>query len=100
MKQKNKQSLKRSVLKIGYGIDYPLDAAMDVPSVRIIDRSIAVIEGCKGLVDYRQDRVTMDLGEHTVTFYGSDLVLETLCKGSMNITGIISSAAFDIKENG
>ena len=96
MNQNNQKGLRRTILNLGYGIDYPLDAAMDVPSLRIVDRSIVIVEGCKGLIDYRNDRITIDLGNYAVSVFGKELVMETLTKGSMNVIGKIMSVCFDL----
>lgn len=95
MKGAAKETFQNSVVRVGYGLDYPLDAAFDLPSVRVVGDAMAIIEGCRGLVDYAVNRITIDLGRYTASIYGSGLVMENLSRGAMNITGKISSISFD-----
>ncbi len=99
MKRVTKQTAQETIARIGYGIDYPLDAVLDVPSIRVVGNGLAIIEGCRGLVDYVGNRITIDLGDYVASVYGSELVMENLSKGAMNITGRISSISFDKKVN-
>ncbi len=95
MKHPPKEYIQDNITRIGYGLDYPLDAVFDIPSVRVVGNGMAIIEGCRGLIDYAAGRITIDLGEYSATIFGSDLVMENLAKGAMNVTGRISSVSFD-----
>ncbi len=95
MKQETKQLVQQTAVRIGYGLDYPVDALLDVPSVRVVGNGLVIVEGCRGLIDYVGNRITVDLGDLVAAVYGSELVMESLTRGALNITGRISSITFD-----
>ncbi|MEG1651566.1 MAG: YabP/YqfC family sporulation protein [Oscillospiraceae bacterium] len=95
MKNSSKSAVSEKIADIAYGMDYPVDAIFDIPSVRIVGSNIAIIEGCKGLIEYSNNRISINLGAFEISLFGNELVMENLSKTVMNVTGGISSIAFD-----
>lgn len=53
-----------------------------------------IIEGCLGIVEYRDECIALNLGKRTVSFLGANLVLDSFLDGFVRISGTIMSAEF------
>lgn len=54
----------------------------------------AVIDGCKGILDYSDDKIKLNLGDRTICFSGSGLCIKALSCEQAVITGIICTIDF------
>ncbi len=66
----------------------------DVHIDLLSDRQI-YIDGCKGLLEYRENIVRVSLPKKTLTVFGSDLKLEYMTEDSISLSGKIDSVSFE-----
>lgn len=90
IKQKKEQLIK----KVAEELQFP-DSAM-TNSYRIEFRGITdvIIEGCSGILEYRDDCISLNLGRKSVSFFGTELELENFLDGFVQIKGEITSTQF------
>jgi sporulation protein YqfC len=100
MGRDKKGPAERAAVKLARGIDYPVDPFLDVPSVHITGRDAIIVEGCKGFLLYTENRLTLDMGDFTVSIYGSDIELQSLSRVELALVGRLSSITYDKKEGG
>ena len=66
----------------------------DVHIDLLSDRRI-YIDGCKGLLEYRENIVRVSLFKKTLTVLGSDLQLENMTEDSISLSGKIDGLSFE-----
>ena len=64
--------------------------------VEIHSNNFALISGCARLVDYKSDRIVIDLGTMTLEIEGMDLEPESLVNGQMAVKGCIAAVKYEI----
>jgi len=99
MGSKKKNLVESAIVKMAHGIDYPVDTLLDVPSVHVIGRDNITVEGCKGILFYLDDKVTLDMGKFAVTFHGTNIELKNLSSVELSIRGKLSAITYDTKED-
>ena len=96
MTARRKQRKKASEQNIVGARDMPKFLSPSVPHIETEGNKEAVVDGCFGITEYDNDRISLNAGSLTVTFCGSDLTLssysdeQTVIKGSIisiEITG-------------
>ena len=95
---KKKDIAERAIVKMAHGIDYPVDMLLDIPSVHITGRDHIVVEGCKGVLFYIDNKITLDMGKFSVTFHGTDIELKNLSPIELSMCGKISAVTYDSKQ--
>lgn len=89
MTARRKQRKKASEQKNVGALDMPKILSPSVPHIETEGNKEAVIDGCFGITEYDNDRISLNAGSLTVTFCGSDLTLcsysdeQTVIKGSI-----------------
>ena len=58
------------------------------------DRRI-IIDGCKGLLEYRENIIRVALYKKTLTVTGTNLHLENMTEDSITVCGAIEGAIFE-----
>ena len=74
-----------------------LPAEIKGPITEIYSNKEAVIDGCKGVLDYYETLVKLRVAGGTLTFSGADLSLLELGESSARITGQIANVEFALK---
>ena len=54
-----------------------------------------MIDGCRGIIDYSEDAVRMNVGSGSVTFFGRNLMLKNLTDREAILAGHIQRIEFD-----
>ncbi len=75
--------------KLVRGMDYPLDAVFDMPSIRVSGTTGAVAENCRGILFYSSERLVLDMGDYTATIDGSGLTMRELSTAQLSVDGSI-----------
>lgn len=76
--------------------------ALDIPvgvtglKVEIFGNKRAVIDGCKGVVEYYDSIIRLNVGNGTVNFLGHNLHILTFELGVVELTGIIENIEYGI----
>ncbi len=63
-------------------------------NVELYGNKRAIIEGCKGVVDYNEEFLKIDLGNITLKVTGRDLVIESYIYEQIDLKGEIVSVEF------
>jgi len=92
---KRKDVVEEAALKLAYAMDYPVDALYDTPSIHVTGRNQLTVEGCRGIRQFVEGRITLDMGKFSVTVHGVNIQLGNLSKTELTITGKISTVTWD-----
>lgn len=65
-----------------------------MPHIELCADKRAVVEGCKGILSYSGECISLNCKNMTVNFNGMDLSLCELCEGKITVTGKISEMSF------
>ena len=79
---------------ISKNLDLPQDALSGFAHIELCGNREALIEGCKGILEYSDCAVAINTGKLTVKFCGSDLTITALQDGSTEIKGTITCIDF------
>ena len=79
---------------ISKNLDLPQDALSGYAHIELCGNREALIEGCKGILEYSDCGVAINTGKLTVKFCGSDLTITALQDGSTEIKGTITCIDF------
>lgn len=76
-----------------------IERALDLPTgfgpkIELNSNREAVIEDCRGIIEYYENRIKINLGKGTVTFSGSGLHIGCMSENSALITGNIQTVEF------
>ena len=63
--------------------------------LEVIDSREAVLEGCRGVLEYGQQRIRLNCGRRIVCFLGDELELRCLTAETAVVTGRIMAIQFD-----
>lgn len=72
----------------------PITAAVSGPKIELCSNKEAAIDGCKGVIDYRDDLIKFRVTGGTVTINGERLELLELTDNSALIKGEFQSVEF------
>jgi sporulation protein YqfC len=64
------------------------------PKIEISGNREVIIDGCKGVVEYGEDSIKLNLGEVVLTLAGNGLVINSFDSSIAVITGQISDISF------
>lgn len=64
--------------------------------IEIISDNNALVEGCCGVLNYYDTVITLAVDGGSVCFYGNGLDLNSLCDGTLEISGLITSVEYNI----
>ncbi|MGN0468392.1 MAG: YabP/YqfC family sporulation protein [Acutalibacteraceae bacterium] len=75
------------------GDDFVSSSAL--PHTELDGTDQALVEGCKGIVEYNGCIVKINCGHVTVKFCGCDLSIKALSAGRISVSGKISCVEFE-----
>ncbi len=74
----------------GYSDRLELPPGLGGPSQIVVTIGKAVcLDGCRGLLSYESDHITLSLSDGIVTVYGENLKMKTFCQSQLAIVGSI-----------
>ena len=65
-----------------------------LPHIELCSQNRAIVEGCKGVLEYSSEAVRLNCKTLIVSFSGDNLSLCTLCNETVTVTGKILSVGF------
>lgn len=74
--------------------DFPIDYYTGEPHLELIGNSECVVDGLKSIIEYKKDKITLNIGKKTVTFLGEDLEINSLTTEGAVVKGFIMSVEF------
>lgn len=80
--------------KLTQELEIPQAALRGVSHMELSGNREAIVEGCKGVVEYDEGVIRLNLGKHIVRFTGTELSIRTLTLEQAIITGNILSIDF------
>lgn len=86
-KKKNKNNCVKSTNITEYALS-------DFSHFEINSNKEAIVEGCKGILQYDENVIKINMGKMITNFYGKNLSLKCLDSDSLVIIGTISSIEF------
>lgn len=85
-REKKKEHLLSSVI--------PPSALIGESKITLNSNKEALIEGCRNIIEYEDDRIKLNLGNKTLLIIGSGLSIETITINGVMVKGTISSVEF------
>lgn len=80
--------------KLTQELEIPQAALRGVSHMELSGNREAIVEGCKGVVEYDEGVIRLNLGKNIVRFMGTELSIRTLTLEQAIITGNILSIDF------
>lgn len=76
-------------------MDIPSDALSGFAHIELCGNREARVDGCKGVLEYSNSKISLNTGRLTVCFCGCDLCIASMQNGQAVIKGIISDIGFE-----
>ncbi len=64
------------------------------PHIEIVGNTECVVDGLKGILEYTKDKIKIDLGKYSVTFFGDELYINSFSHEGAVVDGTIISVEF------
>lgn len=90
MKRKKDQIAK----KFAEELQLPEAAVHNIFSIEFRSNSEVTVEGCMGIIEYSDFRITINLGCRKVSFHGDELEISTFFESQAVIKGTVLSMDF------
>lgn len=94
MRRQKRKSEPRSADARGLS-DWTGKARRDAPYIEMIGNGEAVVDGCKGVLEYTEDSIALNAGACVLRFYGSNLTIRAYSESQTEIDGKIRSVEFE-----
>lgn len=65
------------------------DKFVQEPTVELVSNKQATVQGAKGIIEYTEELIRINLAEREACFYGQNLSIGCLSQDSLEITGNI-----------
>ncbi|MBP3939413.1 MAG: YabP/YqfC family sporulation protein [Clostridia bacterium] len=62
--------------------------------IELVSDCFALVDGCKGVSEYDDNLITLNLGKKSVTFEGKNLTINSLSMEQAMVEGIITKVEF------
>lgn len=90
-KQKNKSARRTNT---GALSEITEKVSRDVPYIEMLGGGEAVVDGCKGVLEYTEDTIALNAGACVLRFQGKNLTIRAYSESQTEIYGDISSVEF------
>lgn len=92
---RNKEEKSKSKSKVlSENLQIPQTIGRGTAYIELSGNSEAIIEGCKGVLEYGDDIIHLNIGKNEVRFSGTDLVIKTYFNEQVIIVGNILTIDF------
>ena len=92
--KEDKEPKQSPASKIARVLDIPQNVLSAMPAIDLMGNKEAIVEGCKGVLEYEEDIVRLNLGDMILKFTGRDLVLKCMTSEGVVVNGYILSVEF------
>lgn len=75
-------------------LELPEDVCRSCGYIEIVSNCCALVDGCKGVSEYSDDKIKLNLGKGSVCFYGNTLSIRSLSMEQAMVEGFIVSVEF------
>ena len=90
----NRHRLRSAAGRLDDVLELPAGTLSGGAHIELHSNREAVVDGCKGLIDYSDSAVRLNIGCGTVTFSGRSLEIKTLSDSEAVIAGWITDISF------
>ncbi len=95
MRKNRKEPTEKSKEKYSFG--YTLrDVFCEKPNIEITDNTLATVEGSRGVLEYSESVIRINLGSYIVAFCGRGLNLKCISPSALVIEGVFSNIEFSV----
>ena len=91
--KKEKRSFRQ---KVSDSMDFPLETLYNLSQIQITGNREAIVEGCKGILEYDDCMIRLKTKSMQISFWGSGLVLKCLNTDNVIIEGQLERLEFII----
>ncbi len=93
---KNKKEFVLGALEnLGSALEMPAGTLTKGAQVVLSSNKEAMVEGCKGVLEYSEELIRLSTGSSIIRFMGRDLEIKSLSPGQAVIKGFILSVEFE-----
>lgn len=85
--RKNKEKNQRSRVKLP-------DLTLSGAKIEMLSNREIIIDGCKGVLDYGENQIKLNIGELTLSVAGDEMLVESFDSGVAVIRGRFSEISF------
>lgn len=89
MGSKRKDSVKSKSRAISNNLQVPGTVGIGTAYIELSGNQEAIIEGCKGVMEYTDDEIKLNIGKNEIRFLGTDLVIKSYFNEQIMIEGNI-----------
>lgn len=75
-------------------IEMPDDLCTNCGYIEIVSNTCALVDGCKGVLEYTEELIKLDLGKKSVSFSGNSLTIKSLSMEQALVEGFIVRVEF------
>lgn len=79
---------------LGTLLQLPSASLPQMAQIQLLSNREALVDGCKGVIEYNEDSIRLSLGNMTVRFCGRGLQLRSMSEGNLLIDGFIQSLEY------
>ncbi len=94
MSRKQEEYTKSKARVINENLQVPQTVARGTAYIELSGNYEAIIEGCKGVLEYSDDAIRLNLGKNEVRFFGTELVIKSYFNEQVIIQGNILTIDF------
>lgn len=88
------EAFKPKGMKVARLLELPAAALPNMAHIELLGNREAIVDGCKGVLEYDENVVRLHTGKITLRFTGSDLSIKSLTADQAIIEGIILNIEF------
>lgn len=94
--KKIKSTTMKAAEKIGGALELPPGTLTSSSHIEISSNREAFVDGCRGIIDYDEDHIKVNIGNGTACFFGRGLEIKSLSAHQAVIRGFIMKIEFNV----
>lgn len=94
MSRREEQLIRNKTRALSDNLQVPQTVARGTAFIELSGNYEAIIEGCKGVLEYSDDAIRLNLGKNEVRFFGTELVIKSFFNEQVIIQGNILTIDF------
>ena len=91
-----KKEIKNNLCKLAKSTNIPINIIKDQTHYEFNSNKEIIVEGCKGILQYEENIVRLNMKNMITIFCGKKLSIKCLTEDSLIITGFITTVEFNI----
>lgn len=94
MASKRKEQTKSKTRLITDNLQVPGTVERKTAFIELVGNNEVSIEGCKGVLEYNDEEIKLNIGKNEIKFIGTDLEIKSYINDEICINGIIMTIEF------